>query len=336
MRTPSLSRFWPVPSCFALLALAMLVPATAWASPWTLPRGTASLTFSADVQTAEEEFRRSGDRVPYPLDGQYTASNLRLGARYGITDRTELAGSLFVGSVSFQADEVYLPELFGIEPESRAEQTNGILSIDRRTLGIGDLRVALRHRISPLARTVWALEAELKLPTGYDAPEGVFNDDDPTLGLADDVTLGDAQTDLTLRLHFGTVPVNNWFIRADAGFRARFFGPGQQVVGGFKTGIRVADVAVPYLWMDAEHSVTEGEVIGVTFLFDRPGIDADEVTLDNFVGRQSRLDRTILRAGGGLIVALGDREVDFGYGLTVWGKNAGRIHTFSIGTTFAL
>lgn len=319
-----------------LLAIALAVPATVHASPWTLPRGTASLSLSADIQTARDEFRRSADRVPYPLDGRYTASNLRIGARYGISDRTEIAGSLFVGSVSFQADEVYLPELFGIEPTGRPEQTDGILSIDRRTIGIGDLRLALRHRISPLARTVWAVEAELKLPTGYDAPEGVFNDDDPTLGVADDVTLGDAQTDLTLRLHMGTVPVNNWFIRADAGFRARFFGPGQQIVGGFKTGVRLADVVVPYAWTDAEHTITEGEVVGTTFLFDDPALDARDVTLANFVGRDYRLDRTVVRAGGGIIFAFGDREFDLGYGLTVWGKNTGRIHTVSLGTTIAL
>jgi hypothetical protein len=323
---------------FALSCVLAWLGATpvAQASPWTLPEGKVSLSISGDLQFAQDEFRRSAERVPYPLAGRYTSSNLRFGARYGITDRTEVSGSLILSSVSFAADEVFLPELFGIESDARPDQTDGILSIDRRTIGVGDLRLALRHRFTPLRRSVWAAEAELKLPTGYDAPEGVFSNDNPQLGVADDVTLGDGQTDLTLRLHFGAVPARNWFVRADAGLRVRFFGPGQQAVGGVKTGVRIADALVPYVWADGEHTFTEGDIVGTTFLFDDPDIDARDVTLENFVGRDYRLDRTVIRAGGGFIIAFGDRELDVGYGVTVWGRNTGQIHSFSLGTTLAL
>ncbi|MFT6628163.1 MAG: hypothetical protein ACJA1R_001424 [Flavobacteriales bacterium] len=327
-------------SSFAFALISGLA-ATALASPWTLPRHAISLSIGGDMQTASEEFRQSSERVSYPVDGSYFSSNLRAGVRYGLSDRTEVSANLVLTYRSFQADEMYFgpvlnPDVGVDPPDNDAQIRANILSIDREAFGIGDIRLALRHRFTPLHATVWAVEIEVKMPTGYPAPEGVFNDDDITAGVADDVTLGDAQTDITTRLLFGAVPARDFFIRADAGFRVRLFGPGHQVVGSFKTGYRIGGALLPYVWSDAEHSVTDGSVIGTTFLFADPDLEAEDATIDDLVGRDITLDHSLVRAGAGAIISFGDRDVDFGYGITVWGKNTGRIHTFSIGTNFAL
>ena len=88
---------------------------------------------------------------------------------------------------------------------------------------------------------------------------------DFTEGVADDVTLGDGQLDVTLLGHFGIVPHPRWFNRLSVGIRLRLFGPGPQVVAGYKTGVRIGRFLIPYAELSLAHTFIEGRVVGSTF-----------------------------------------------------------------------
>jgi hypothetical protein len=137
-------------------------------------------------------------------------------------------------------------------------------------------------------------------------------------------------------LLFGFVPAPDWFIRLDAGIRLRAFGPGQQVMGELKVGTRLGQSFLPYAFVSAEHSFTEGKTIGVSQTTDVPETPAREFTADLLVATPIRLDRSRISPGFGAIVQFGGREVDISYRYTVWGINTARAHGLSIGTTFLL
>jgi len=323
-----------------VLALALFaVPGTSYASPWTLPEGTLSLHTSSDIQFANHEFLITGERYPFSLDGRFYAANLRGEVRYGLTDRFEIGGSLSAGVLSYQADEVYLGDVIttDIGEEGSVERFRAnILSLDRTTAGLGDLRIFARNRWTPLGRAVAATEIQVKLPTGYTPPDGTFEDDEFAEGVADDVSLGDGQTDIDAKLLLGFVPTRDWFLRIDTGLRIRLFGPGQQVLGTVKTGYRVSPTVLPYVWVDAQHSFTEGEVIGTSFTTDAPETPAREFTADLLVPTEVRLDRSAVAPGLGVLFALGDREIDLSWSYVVWGRNIAQLHMVSVGTTFTL
>lgn len=323
----------------ALVCALLALPLVAHASPWTLPQGTLSLHTSSDIQYADSEFLITGERYPFSLDGRFYAANIRGEVRYGLQDRFEIGGSLSAGVLSYQADEAYLGDVFTTEvgEEGSAERFRAnILSLDRTTAGLGDLRIFARNRLTGLGRAVVATEVVVKLPTGYTPPDGTFEDDEFSEGVSDDVSLGDGQTDIDAKLLFGFVPTRDWFMRLDAGFRLRLFGPGQQVIGTFKTGYRVSPTLLPYVWVDATHSVTEGEVIGTSFTTDVPNTPAREFTADLLVPTDVRLDRSYVTPGVGVLFALGGREIDLSYSYVVWGENIAQLHVVSIGTTFTL
>lgn len=312
---------------------------TASASPWTLPERQASVGVATDLQYARTEFLPDGTRQVFPLNGEYYAGLLRLGLRYGVTDRVEIGASVHGGVIAFQADSVYLADVLTTEvgEEGSPERFRAnILSFDHAALGLGDLRLFVRHRWSGLGRVVVAGELQLKLPTGYTPPSGTFEDDEFARGVADDVSFGDGQADLEPRLLFGFVPASDWFIRADVGLRLRAFGPGQQVTGALKVGTRVSRGFLPYVFADAEHSFTEGRVIGTSYATDSPEVDGSEFTADLLDPVPLRLDRSFVSAGAGAIFQLQDREVDVSYHAILWGKNIAQIHSVSIGTTFGL
>lgn len=327
------------PALVALLALAVCLPATVSASPWTLPQGSLSLQIGTDVQGARNEYLITGEHQEFPLDGAFYSTMLNVGLRYGVTDRVEIGASLSGGLVMFEADSLYLGDIFTTEvgEDGSVERFRAnILSLDRHAAGLGDLRLYVRHRWTPFGAAVAAGEVGLKLPTGYEAPAGTFEDDEFSRGVQDDVTLGDGQTDIEAKVLLGFVPARDWFIRLDAGVRLRLFGPGQQVIGELKFGARPIPSLLPYAFVTAEHSFTEGETIGISQTTDVPETPAAEFTADLLEQTPVRLDRSRVAPGVGMIFQLGERELDISYRYVVWGINTAQSHGVSIATTFLL
>jgi hypothetical protein len=312
------------------------------ASPWTLLEDTLVLTTSMDAQTATNEYLSDGTFQAYPIEGRYFSTNLRFGLRFGVSDRLEIGGQTALSYLSYESAEAYFapaPDDAGSLSDIRA----GILSFDRQVAGLSDVFLYTRYRLTPRQRFVAALELTLKLPTGYQATTGPFaSTDEPGdyLGdgseLVDDLSLGDGQLDVTGQVLLGWAPPGGWFLRLDAGARARFFGPGPQVVGAFKLGRRVTDGLVPYLDADVVHTFLDGEVVGQVLTTDEPETPATEFDLDRVVIRDQRFDRSVLRVGAGFIFTIGDRELDLGYYYTPWGRNTAALHVFSLGTSFLL
>lgn len=331
MRAPSVSLVLAV----ALAPLGLALPARA--SPWTLPEGEALITFGLDAQVATDEFLIDGTHQSFPLDGQYVAMTLRPGFRWGVTDRTELGAEAQLRYVSYQSDEAY----FGPEPAAGVtlpDVRDGILSFDRSTAGLGDIRAWVRYRFTPLGRVVAAVELNLKFPTGYRPLTDALDEDAEARRGApiDDVTLGDGQLDLGGVLLFGWAPPGGWFLRLDVGLRARFFGPGQQVTGAFKLGWQATSGFIPYIGVDGEHSFTDGEVVGQTYNTDVPDRPARELDATDVYLQDYRQDRTWVRPAIGAIFRLGEREIDLSYSLIVWGRNVAQVHAVSLGLPFAL
>ena len=208
-----------------------------------------------------------------------------------------------------------------------------MISFDRRATGPGDLTLYARYRFSPEGRFAAAAEVEAKLPTGYQAPGGTFVDDDPGKGVRDDVALGDGQLDITPRIHVGFVPLDPWFIRLSAGFRIRFFGPGQQVVGEFKTGVRLGNHVLIYAGVDGEHTVNQGKVIGQTFVTsdtDSSGVELDPASIETL---DLRLDRSAIRPGGGVLLLFKNWEFDVSYRVVAFGRNISQVQAITAGVT---
>ena len=149
--------------------LALLLPRPATASPWTLPRAGGAVGLKADFQFANHEWLLSGDYQAFPLQGRYFSANLRLGARYGITDRFEIGASLALSHVQYEADEVFLGAPVGPEFDdltSNADVVDNVLSFDRRATGISDVELMVRYRITPpkMWRFTAAPEIHFKIP----------------------------------------------------------------------------------------------------------------------------------------------------------------------------
>lgn len=322
-------------SLLAFMCGASLLPAAAMASPWTLRQGEVALKLSTDVQFANREFVIDRDLQRFPLDGRYWGGNFRTDLRYGINDRLEIGGSLAFAYAAYSSDEVFFGDQVidtSQTPGSAQSIRANVVSFDQTAVGLGDLRLFMRNRLTPVGRAVVATEIGAKIPTGYRQPSGTFEDDSPSEGITDDVTLGDGQMDLHAMLLTGFSPTWDWFIRVDVGARARFFGPAPQVIGAFKTGYRVAPNFLPYLFADAQVSVGEGRVIGQSFIAEDPKISAIDFEFSDVSTVDLTLDRSAVVAGVGAIFALGDRDIDLNYSYVAWGENTAQLHMFSVGT----
>jgi len=322
-----------VSGLMALLAFGLA--SNAAASPWTLPAGDVALKFSTDLQFADREFLQEGDNVPFSIDGEFWAGHFRSDLRYGITDRIEVGGQLSFDYLSYNADEVFFGEgVINTEftPGSQQSIAANIVSVDRTAAGLGDIRLFLRNRLTPLGRAVVATEVNLKIPSGYEQPVGTFTEDDPARGVGDDVTLGDGQMDVTGMLLMGFAPTWDMFVRIDVGGRYRLFGPAPQVVAAFKTGYRVSDSFLPYVQLDTTISIGEGDSIGQTFESLDPELPASAYTLATLNPRNQTLDRSFISPGFGMIFTTGTRDIDISYSTMAWGKNIPQLHIVSVGT----
>ena len=307
------------------LLASLLLPTSALASPWTMPKGKVAVQIGADVQFARKEWLIDGRFQRYPLQGRYFGANLRIGARHGITDRLEIGGRISITHLSYDSDELVMPAEGGGEPT--------IISFDRRATGPGDVQLYGRYRISKPGRVAAAIGLEAKLPTGYPLPRGTFIGDDPTAGVGDDVAIGDGQLDLTPRMHLGFVPLDFWFVRMAGGIRFRFFGPGQQLVGEVKTGFKLGKHVLVYGGVDAEHSFTDGKVIGQTFVTSDVESNGEQLDPADIETLDLRLDRSALRPAGGVLLLFANWELDIGYQVIAYGRNIAQTQAISLGVT---
>jgi len=321
-----------------LLSASLAVPAVASASPWTLKKNTVTFRVGADFQWANQEWLITGAYQQFPLNGSYFAANLRGAVRYGITDRLEIGGELALSHVQYDADEIYFgdPLVPNFDATtSNAEIAANITSLDRRATGVGDVQIYVKYRITP--DTIWRFvatpELHLKIPTGYTRPAGTFQDDDFTEGVADDVTIGDGQLDVTGLMHFGLIPHPRWFNRLSVGFRLRLFGPGPQVIASYKTGVRIGTFLIPYGEIALTHTVAKGKTVGTTFATANPEIPAAEFTADDLLLLEWRPDRSHLQPRFGVIFVQPKWEVDLSFTTTVWGINVAQVNTVSAGVT---
>jgi hypothetical protein len=81
----------------------------------------------------------------------------------GDRDRTEIGGQLSFDYVSFQADEVFFGDQtvnIDFEPGSQASIASNIVSLDRTAAGLGDVRLYMRNRLTPIGRAVVATHPE--------------------------------------------------------------------------------------------------------------------------------------------------------------------------------
>lgn len=330
----------------ALLCVATLAPATAAASPWTLPRGTVALTGTYSFQAASQEFFESGGARSFPLRGRYTGSTFNLGVRASFLDGLEFEVGVPVRQVSYTSDPVLLLQrpMGSQEAELDYYQRN-VINLSRTASGLGDLLLAARWR---LLQRPFALATELrvKAPTGYAPPQGTFGERPQSAAeflaepqrwatpenVRDDVTLGDGQLDAALGLLFGYSFRTRTFVRVDAAYNARLGGAGHQVLGALRAGQSIGDRVLLYAWGQLAYTVTQGRVIGVSVAAINPDLPAAEYGgTNNLLLRELRLERDLLDVGGGVIVRV-TPEVEFnlGYARTLWGRNTAAVDSVSL------
>lgn len=332
---------------FTAALAAHLVPLTAAASPWTLPRGTVAFTGTFGYQTASQEFFDAGTPRNFPLRGRYVGTAFNLGVRAAFIDGLEFELSVPIRQVTYTSDPVIiLDRPMGSTVSEIDYYQRNIINLSRAASGLGDLNLSARYR---LVQQPFALAAELRIkaPTGYASPQGTFGDRPQTNAeflsdvrrwvtpenVRDDVTLGDGQLDTSLGLLFGYAFRTRTFIRADGAYNLRFGGAGHQVLAALRAGQGIGDRLLIYAWAQLAYTVTQGRVVGVSVAAENPDVPADQyLGATNLLLRELRLERDSLDVGGGLIVRLtSEVELNLGYSRTLWGRNTAAVDSLSLG-----
>ncbi len=343
MRTTSrLAPLLRVVLCATALLVAVVSPASA---QWTLPQGRLVVSTGADYQYATTELfgfpdgpggRTAEGERNFPLRGRYQGGNIRFGVRAGLTDQLEVELLIPLTIVSFQGDPVLLlPQPADSMEDSIDYYQNNIINLNQTNGGIGDLQLAVRYRwlLEPI---VLATEIRLKVPGGYQSPAGTFGerplsrqdfiDNAATYvsprNVRDDITLGDAQLDLSARMLMGASFDTGTFLRLEAGYNLRF-DAGHQVLGAVRAGQFVTDWLLLYAGVGLAYTVTQGRVIGISVAAEDPNVPANEyVGVANLYLREVRLQRDVLDVQAGAIFRITpDAELNLGYGRILWGRN---------------
>lgn len=330
---------------------------TAEASPWVLRPGRIAVSTGAYYQYANSEFfaemangRSFNGEVPFSLRGQFHSGTTFLSLRAAIVERFEFDLTIPLRVVSYTADPVLLlprPMSFmGVESDYYRQN---IINLSRATAGVADINLALRYQLLQRSPFVLAAEVKLKMPTGYAAPAGTFGDRPTSAAdflaragelvrpenIRDDVTLGDAQLDVTTSILAGVGLPSGTFFRLDAGFVARTEGAGQQIQGSFRVGQSLGRLFVFFAGLNGQLSVTQGRVIGISVAAQDPTLPANQYGRGgdptfNLLLREVRLDRDMLDVTGGFIVRLSpSTELNVGYTRTVLGRNVSATNTLS-------
>ena len=124
-------------------AAAALAPLPLEGGAWVLPRGEAWAKVSLLRQTTEERYFLDASRTPYFFEGVNRTSGLFVDVRYGLVARLEVVAQLAVFDLQFDD-----------------------LADERRSTGIGDLRLAARYAVVTGGPTVASVGAAVKFPTG--------------------------------------------------------------------------------------------------------------------------------------------------------------------------
>jgi len=323
----------------------MLVAGSVSASPWTMPQDEVAVDLTYDFSYAEKEYLPAGrfeGLQTFPLEGKYSSSRLAMGLRYGFTDKFEGMVDVSFKQVSYQSTPFFKgnPETFSSRKELY-EGDDGIFDFSETRVGAGDFHFKGRYNIWSNGQLVkLTTETDLKLPGGYEEPKGTFADDKPQAGqIADDVTLGDGQVDLTQRALFGAfILPTKTFVRADAGYSFRFGIPGDQVEGGLKVGQNIGQSLILFVGSRGEYTVTDGESIGVSFIATEPEKPPHELKggmNGNIKQIPLSLDKDFVQLEGGIIFRLEAAELQFSYRQIVWGRNIPAIKSASVSTVFS-
>lgn len=323
------------------LALLVVQPGRAEASPWTLPEDELVLELSHDFQVGRNEYLPDGEYQLFPLNGAFRSNNTRFGLRYGFTDRFEGAATFNIALVVYESDALILADLS--EGASTGEATREILDFNSTRFGGGDVRLAGRYSLKNEGLVRITMESEVKLPTGYETPAGTFSTGS-FLTIADDETeivgqstLGDGQTDLIQSVLLGAyLPPPRMFLRLDAGFKYRFGDPGNQVVGSFRAGKFLGESLLLMAGLGGHYTVVPGEVIGQTFVAVDPTVPAAEYSTSNVEILDVRMDSDALRAEIGALIQLGDFEFVGSFTRTIWGRNTTAVNSFSLSAIFVV
>lgn len=319
-----------------LVGLAVIAGgSTAFASPWTLPADELVITTDQHFEYAHAEYLPDGYYQSFPLDGRFQSQTMRLGARYGFTERFEGSLQLDVSNVTYSADPLILEDFE--EAPSSSEATEQILDFNSSQFGASDLRLSGSYNLH--RGEVWVTTAtRAKVPTGYEQPTGTFHvNEQGETEIGGQATLGDGQADLGQTIMLGTVlrPTGT-FIRTEVGGQFRFGDPGHQLLGDLRVGQPVGDALLLVAGATGYHTFVQGEVIGETMIAEDPSVSPAQFTGDNIRAEELRLDSSALNLLGGLLVDLGDVEMTANYYYTVYGQNTAAVHSFTVGTIVAL
>lgn len=318
-----------------IIALIVASSSTAAASPWTLPADELVFNIDQTFQHADHEYLVDGTYQAFPLNAHFRSQSMRLGARYGFSDRFEGAIDITIGHLTYSADTLILNEFDEIP--SPGEATETILDFNSSQFGAADLRLQGHYNL--LAGPVMVTTGTtVKFPTGYEQPTGTFfTDKAGNTRTGGQATLGDGQTDVMQSLLLGTyIAETETFMAGEAAFRYRFSSPGHQAVANLRVGQYLNDSVIAIAGLSGETTLTEGEVIGETFVAVDPSVSNTDFTGDNIEVRDLRLDRDVLNINAGLLFDLGAVEVTANYGRTMWGRNVAAAHSFTVGTIFAI
>lgn len=336
----------------AALAAGPGLPGAARANPFTLEPRRLALDVSFIFDMARNQWDVLGRYGPFSVNGQFTSQSVWAGLRYGIVEGLEAQLRAGYKVASYRADSFHLFPVAADRP-SVAQLTDGVIDISGQEYGVGDIYAGLSYR--PYARRVnLAVEAELKIPTGYRAPSGtlcanltpeqtidavvrtVQNPAAPAVRPADfcsGSTLGDGQVDLLALLQLGKyIPQTRTFLRVDAGMNFRFQGPGQQAVAQVKLGENLFDVVFLTLGARLAYTVNTGEDIGTTINSKSPLAPARDYPGDLFLYDPARRDRSYLLIDAGVIWRITQAmELRGSYSRALWGRNFPEINSVALG-----
>ncbi|MEM7677902.1 MAG: hypothetical protein AAF449_18040, partial [Myxococcota bacterium] len=209
-----------------------------------------------------------------------------------------------------------------------------------------DVRVAGRYQLAlePLAI---AAELSIKIPTGYDGPEGTFGrtpqtveefEEDPNrfvlpARVRDDVTFGDAQIDVAAQLLLGTVFRTGTFLRLSGGYNYRLMGAGDQLLADARIGQAISRRFLVFALGRLAWTVEDGDGVGVSVAAVDPRRPA--TSFENFGNTRAYirpLQNDQLEVGGGFIWRVNSElELNIAYGHIIWGQFTAATHSLSIG-----
>ncbi len=337
---------------FLATAITLSASAAMAGSPWVLPEGRTVLQLDFRTEFADREFLPDGTNQEFPVNGRYSSQTLGLTLRQGFAQDFEVSLSASYKALSYDADPITVIGPIGTNADGDAinGQILPTFDVNRQIEGLADVFLGVRYNLykGPILITP---ELELKIPGGYEGPRGTFVGDNPGLltnddgtfqeqrvgnvPAIDDVALGDAQVDLTASMLFGTfIPASRTFARAGAGFRFRFGGAGQQVIGDIKLGQLIGERLVFFVASSITHTVTEGRVIGISYATKETNTPAQAFPASNFELFDLRLDKNFIDVSGGGIFKTGPYELILSGGKILDGENISETIFVSFSTTY--